>query len=48
MEKRLRFEHRTFTVGRPADGLGGVRVTPLLYDGPDETDRLAEALGRIA
>jgi Selenocysteine lyase len=44
---RLFTEHRIFTVERTIDGGTGVRVTPHLYNGPEDLDRLVEALKRL-
>ncbi len=39
--------HRIFTVERIIDGGTGVRVTPHLYNTPEDMDRLVEALRRL-
>jgi selenocysteine lyase/cysteine desulfurase len=40
-------EHRIFTVATVVDGISVVRVTPHLYNTPQEMALLAEALRRL-
>nr|WP_052170399.1 aminotransferase class V-fold PLP-dependent enzyme [Massilia sp. JS1662] len=46
--RRLMDEHRIFTVIRKFDGTEIVRVTPHLYNGPDDLDALAAAIRQWA
>ena len=41
-------KHRIFSVGRPLQGGDCVRITPHLYNRPDELDRLVEAIAEMA